>query len=265
MRIWLCLLCCLCLTPAWAADWRDTLTPSQPGDFPPQRPVKAVYRFGWGGVVAAQANFDLTKPSNDLYELSMNTATTGFVRTLWRMDSQHSASCNAVTLRPIKLHQVEAYKAKTLTTETEFLPDVVRHTTQVTLPKGPQPPPDKVHKFKFGNVFDLQSTLLFLRSQKLAQGDRYRIVVFPGKGAYLADVEVVGREKVKVPAGSYDAIKSRLRLQEVDKNLQLAPHEKFKRAFIWVSDDRDRLVLKVQADIFVGSVWCELQSVEFTQ
>jgi hypothetical protein len=51
----------------------------------------------------------------------------------------------------------------------------------------------------------------------------------------------------------------------VDKNLQLAPHQKFKRAFIWVSDDRDRLVLKIQAEIFVGSVWCELQSVDFTQ
>ena len=78
-------------------------------------------------------------------------------------------------------------------------------------------------------------------------------------------MEVAGREKVKVPAGSYDAIKCQLSLQEVDKHLKLAPHQKFKRASVWVSNDRDRIILKIQADIFVGSVWCELESVEFPQ
>jgi hypothetical protein len=180
------------------------------------------------------------------------------------MDSQYTASCALSTLRPLRLHQTEVYKAKTLTTDTTFSADAVRHSTQVTPAKGPPPPPDKEHRFKYGNVFDLESALLFLRSQSLDQGDRYRIVVFPARGAYLADVEVVSREKVKVPAGSYDAIKCQLSLQEVDKNLQLAPHKKFKRAFAWVSDDRDRIVLKIQADIFVGSVWCELESVDFT-
>jgi hypothetical protein len=45
--------------------------------------------------------------------------------------------------------------------------------------------------------------------------------------------------------------------------MQLEPHRKFKRASAWLSDDRDRLILKVQADIAVGSVWTELQTVEF--
>ncbi len=44
------------------------------------------------------------------------------------------------------------------------------------------------------------------------------------------------------------------------KNLELEPHKKFKRAFAWLSDDRDRMLLKIEAEIFVGSVWCELQS-----
>jgi hypothetical protein len=263
MRTWPFLLCGLLVAHAWAGEWRDSLTPPQPGAFAPLRPLKCVYRFGWESIVAAEANFEISKTPQNQYQLGMKTQTIGFVRSVWRLDAEHTASCDATTFRPIRLHQVEAYKAKTLTTDADFSPAEAKRATQVKLAKGPQPPPEKMRKFKCPNLFDLQSALLFLRSQNLAQGERYRIVVFPAKSAYLADLEVVGHEKVKVPAGSYDAIKCQLRLQEVDKHLKLSPHQKFKRAYIWVSDDRDRLIVKVQADIFVGSVWCELQSVSF--
>jgi hypothetical protein len=232
-RWWLLLLVCLVAVPVWAEDWRDTLTSPQPGKFAPPRPYKSVYRFGWGGM-----------------------------RTLWKMDSQHTACCAASTLRPIHLQQTEVYKSKTETTKTDFSADGARRTTQVTPSKEP---PDKEHRFKCPNVFDLQTALLFVRSQRLQQGDVYRLVVFPSKAAYLAEIEVVGREKLKVPAGSYDAIKCQLRLQGITKHLELEPHKKFKRAYVWVSDDRDRLMLKIEAEIFVGSVWTELESVEFPQ
>jgi hypothetical protein len=258
----LLLLGLLLAAPAWAGDWRDTLTPLQPGKFPPPRPFKSVYRFGWSGIVAAQASFDFSKAARGQYQLAVKTQTTGFVRTLWRMDSQHTACCQAATLRPIRLEQTEVYKGETETTQADFSADGVRYLCQKTPSKEP---PKKERRFKYGDVFDLQTALLFIRSQRLQAGDHYRLVVFPGKGAYLADVEVLGREKLKVPAGSYDAVKCQLRLQEVDKNLELEPHKKFKRAFAWVSDDRDRQLLKAEAEIFVGSVWTELQSVEFPQ
>jgi hypothetical protein len=223
------------------------------------RPLKAVYRFGWSGIVAAQANFDLTKPRGQ-FQLNLNTQTTGFVRTLWKMDSQHTANCTASTLRPIHLQQVEKYKSETETTTANFSPEGARRTTQVT---PTTEPPDKEHRFKCPNVFDLQTALLFVRSQRLQQGDHLRMVVFPAKAGYLTDIEVVGREKLKVAAGTYDAIKCQVRLQGISKRMELEPHKKFKRAFAWLSDDRDRLLLKIDAEIFVGSVWAELQSVEF--
>jgi len=52
-------------------------------------------------------------------------------------------------------------------------------------------------------------------------------------------------------------------LQGITKALTLEPHKKFKEAFAWMSDDRDRLLLKIKAEIFVGSVWAELTSVKF--
>jgi hypothetical protein len=43
----------------------------------------------------------------------------------------------------------------------------------------------------------------------------------------------------------------------------LEPHKKFRGATIWVSDDAERLILRIDAQIFVGTVFAELQSVRF--
>jgi hypothetical protein len=261
MKAWLWLLGALLIAlPAGAADWREALSPAQAGKFPPPRPMKAVYRFGWSGMTAAEAKFDLAKAPRGQLKLSMTTKTTGIVRTMWRMDSEHTAYCQSATLRPIRFEQKEVYKDETEATKAQFTDKEVRRTTIVTPLKGPQ---EKEKKFKFPNTFDLQTGLFFVRSQRMQAGDEYRFVTYPGRIPYYAEVKVVGREKIKVDSGSYDAIKCRLSLQAVTKQMELAAHKKFKNAYAWFSDDKDRLLLKIEADVFVGSVWAELQSVEF--
>src|SRR5436189_196038 len=113
------------------------------------------------------------------------------------------------------------------------------------------------------NLFDLHSAALYLRSQPLKQGSVYRLVVYAATNAYLATVTVTGREKSSVRAGTYNAIKLDLRLKRIGKQLELEPHKKFRRATIWVSDDAERLILRIDAQIFVGTVFAELQSVHF--
>ena len=74
---------------------------------------------------------------------------------------------------------------------------------------------------------------------------------------------VVGRERITVPPGTYNAIKFDLQLNKIGKTGELEPHRKFRHASAWISDDPDRLLLRLEAQIFVGSVFAELQSVEF--
>jgi hypothetical protein len=90
-----------------------------------------------------------------------------------------------------------------------------------------------------------------------------RVVVYPANSAYLATVTVLGREKISVRAGSYPAIKADLQLNRLGKNLELEPHRKFRRATVWLSDDADRVILRIEAQIFIGTVFAELQSVRF--
>lgn len=246
---------------ACAGDWRETLSSPRPGGFAPPRPFEAVYRFGWSGVVAAEADFELTRAARGQLQLAMTTRTIGLARSLWQMDTAHAALCEAATLRPIRMQQTETYEDETESHDVVFSPEDVRRKSRVTPREGP---PEKERKLKLPNVFDLQTGLFFVRSQRLRAGDRYRFVVYPSTTAYLAEVEVLGREKLKVAAGSFEAIKCAVRLERVSKKLALTPHKKFRRALAWMADDRDRLLLKIDAEIFVGSVWAELRSVRFT-
>jgi hypothetical protein len=246
---------------AHAGDWQGTLSSPQPGRFPPPAPLHAHYKFGWTSFSAAEGNVDFTKAKSGELRLDVEVKTIGFVRTLWRMDARHAAVAQAVTLRPMTVRQVEAYANETLTTTVDFDSDGVTRLRE-TKPADPQPAKPK--RFKFAGVFDLHTALLWVRSQRLNQGDVYRLVVYPTTAPYLAEVSVGGREKLRVAGDAYKAVRLELKLRRIDaKTLELAPHKKFKRAIAWLSDDDRRLFLKAEANIFVGAVWMELERVEF--
>ncbi len=124
-------------------------------------------------------------------------------------------------------------------------------------------PKQRQSSILFPNLFDLHSAALYLRSQPLKQGSVYRLVVYPASNPYLTTVTVPGREKISVRPGSYKAIKLDLRLKRIGKNFELEPHRKFRRATIWVSDDAERMILRIEAQVYVGTVFAELQSVHF--
>jgi hypothetical protein len=164
---------------------------------------------------------------------------------------------NAETLRPIESKQTEIYRRKKLVTDLTFTDDGVSRTrTEGTNVKAAKP-------FSFPNLFDLHSALLYLRSQPLSDRSIYRIVVYPATSAYLTTITVLGRERVTVRAGTYNAIKVDLQLKRLGKNLELEPHRKFRRATVWISDDANRIPLRIEAQIFVGTVFAELQAMRF--
>ena len=241
------------------ADWQASLSKDPPGNFPQLRPLHASYRFGWSGVTAATGEVHFAKPSENKFQLDGAGRTIGFVRALWKLDVDYKAIASVDTLRPIKTEQTENYRSKKIVTNLTFTNNGV--TRARTEDKGPGE--TKTRQFNFPNLFDLFSAMLYLRSQPLKEHSRYRVVAYPATNSYLATVTVIGREKVSVHAGSYNAIKLDLQLKRIGKHLELEPHKKFRRATIWVSDDAERLLLRIEAQVFVGTVFAELQSVRF--
>jgi hypothetical protein len=242
-----------------AENWEATLSKDPIGNFPEMRPLRASYRFGWSGLTAATGDVHFTKPSENKFQLDGTGRTIGFVRALWKVDVSFQAIASAERLRPIETLLIENYRSKKIVTHLTFTNNgVTRARTE-----GKGAAASKTRQFNFPNLFDLFSAMLYLRSQPLKERTVYRVVAYPATNAYLATVTVVGREKISVHAGSYSAIKLDLRLKRIGKQRQLEPHRKFRGATIWVSDDPERLLLRIEAQVFVGTVFAELQSVTF--
>lgn len=245
-----------------AADWRKTLTPPQPGTFPPPRPVTAQYTCGWSAFTAAEVETEFSRTKDGFFQLEVSATTIGAVRALWRLDADHTSLVDAKTLLPVSLVQNETYADESMKTSVVFGPEGAARTRE-TEPQ--ERDSGKTKRFKFTPVFDLHSALLFIRSQPLKSGSKVRLVTYPAAQAYLTEVEVLGRERVAAAGEKRPAIKLALRLKRITKKLELEPHKKFKRAHIWISDDADRLLLKVDAEVMVGKVWLELTRVEFAK
>jgi len=184
--------------------------------------------------------------------------TVGLARILWRFDLSYRAVTNAQTLRPVEAHQVETARGKRIETNLKFSNDGVNSRRF----DGNRATPT-VKDFAFENLYDLQSAFLYLRSQALRDHSVYRVAVYPANSAYVATITVLGREHLRVHSGNYNAIKMDLKLQRVNKKNELEAHRKFKRATLWLSDDTDRVLLRIESQIFVGTVTAEMQSIRF--
>jgi Protein of unknown function (DUF3108) len=244
---------------SFAENWEATLSKDPIGNFPELRPLRASYRFGWSGLTAATGDVHFTKPSENKFQLDGTGRTIGFVRALWKLDGSYQAIASAETLRPIETQQIEGYRSKKIVTHLTFTNNGVTRTRT----EGKGVAEAKTRQYNFPNLFDLFSAMLYLRSQPLKERAVYRVVAYPATNAYLATVTVVGREKISVHAGNYNAIKLDLGLKRIGKQRQLEPHRKFRHGTIWVSDDAERLLLRIEAQVFVGTVFAELQSVSF--
>jgi hypothetical protein len=247
------------LATALAGDWQAELT-RKPGTFAPLRPLKANYDFGWSGFKAGRAEVDFTRTKTGQYQLNVKGASIGAARALWKMDSNSTSVVQPKVLLPVELVQNEVYSDETRKTTVVFGPESVLRTRET---KPADEGSGKTKEFKFAPVHDLHSALLLVRSQPLEIGDKVRMVVYPAADAYLAELEVLGKENVTVAKSSWPAIKLGLKLQRINKKMQLEAHKKFKKATAWLSDDSDRMLLKIECDVMIGRVWMELSAHQF--
>jgi Protein of unknown function (DUF3108) len=241
-----------------APEWTSTLTRDAPGNFPELRPVRATYAFGWSGITAATAEVYFHHGEENTLVLEGRGHTIGLARVLWKFDLSYRSVADAQTLRPLEMHQIETTRGKRIETQLKFSDAGVSRTRV----EG-NPPKPSTKDFALENLNDLHSVFLYLRSQPLRDRSSYRVAVYPANSAYLATITVASRERLRVRASSYSAIKLDLQLQRIGRKNELEPHRKFRRASIWISDDTDRMLLRVEGQIFIGSVTAELQSAHF--
>ena len=110
----------------------------------------------------------------------------------------------------------------------------------------------------------MNSALLYVRSLPMHDGDERTLAIMTANSPYLATIKILGHGRVRVRAGDYPAIECSVALEKINKNGELEARKGFKSAHAWMSDDADRMLLKIEAQVFVGAVSLELEKVNFT-
>jgi len=236
--------------PDWVAKVPKPVAGSFP--LPDSRPLR--YTAGWAGVVAGKISIDFSKEP-DQQTLHATGGTLGGARLLFPLDADFTAHCDPVTLAPREATIIENYRDEKRTTRQVFSPE------KMTRKRSSEPANKDDGKTKIvhlPNVLDLQSSILFLRSQPLKEGDQIEFLTYATGSPYLAKVTVLPKEEVTVPAGTFSAHKLHLDLTGIDKKLALKPYRRARNITAWLSDDAERRFLRFSGDLLIGKVFVEL-------
>lgn len=242
------------------SDLLKKLTPPEPGGFPAVPEFEAEYSFGWSNLIeAATAEVALTR-RGESYEANVTGGSLGLARALWRLDAEHRAWVDAETLRPEYFWEFDQYRGHSVTTSVRFEEDTVWRQRTVDVDGKP----GKWKRFESSGIFDLLGGLLFVRSQPLADGDKVRLLGYPGDSPFYVEAKVEGRERIEVMGQSRPAIRLSMKLRKIEvksKQLKrLVKYEKFRGGEVWLSDDELRVPLRAEMSIFVGFVYGEMTS-----
>lgn len=243
-------------------DWLSRISPYAPGPVPMIQPFRASMRFGWSGFEAARAEAVMTSRGGRV-EIRVTGGTTGVVRGLWKLDARHRCTFFEQGLRPDYFHQEETYSNRKITTEAVFQKDGLWRKRETVPGTGA-----KWKKIRIEPIRDIISAMFYVRSQPLTPRTELSFLAFPGDSPFLVRVRVVGRETLTWKGTRRPAIKLELQLQRIllekDEAPRLQAHGKFRKGTVWLTDDRERFPLRAEVDVFIGSVFAELESVTFS-
>ncbi|MFV0415319.1 MAG: DUF3108 domain-containing protein [Chthoniobacterales bacterium] len=240
-------------------DWTEKLTDPMPGPVAVPRDFEAKYKFGWSGIVGGKATFRFKNNlKKDLYEVEASGGTVGMARMLWRIDAKYECRGRRASLLPVDFYQTEKYGKYSLFTKAKFTPEFAERKIY----RSTQKEPEKWKKFRFPLLRDLVASMLFVRSKTLKHGEKIAFLSFPGGDPFLVEMEVEGREEIVCQGRRQRAIRLSQKIRRIEtKGPQagsLKKHSKYQSGTVWISDDKLRIPLRTEVDIFIGYVYGEM-------
>jgi hypothetical protein len=96
------------------------------------------------------------------------------------------------------------------------------------------------------------AVLLMLRAARLKDGDKLDLTFIDGAAFYQGTIEVVGREDIQTAIGPRTAIKLACRGERINEFGQKVPNRPVRQGTVWVSDDAERLPLRIEGESDLG-------------
>lgn len=215
------------------------------------------YSIEWQGISVAEAEIDVRSisggsASDGYYDVTAKAKTEGLVRVFYKMKHTSSSVFDAKSLRPVKFESYQMEKRREKKREVSFKQD---GTIEFVSSKNGEVNPSK--SFHSSNyTLDPISAAFVARSLPIELGTTARFDVFNGKHRFLITCKVEAREKIEIDGREYDAFRV---VPTVEKLTDSESNTSLESATIWISADEARHVLKIESEVWVGSVTAELR------
>ena len=252
----------LAITSLQAAppSWASQITSATPGSHPGIKPQKLTYSLSWKGQVQAGVvdfHFGSKGTTTQVLQADCEGKSLGVAASLFPYRFDMMGKIHRTSLAPLLAHCNETDGEETQVTTVKFQSGKV-DVTEIKRPHATGKDSTSHKTFSYTPVFDAFSSMLFIRSQSLNQGDEIVQVIHPFKTPYLAKIKVLGRENIQGRA----AIKMSIELTKITSTLTLQPYKKMKTATLWISDDSHRIPLELRVAAFIGDVRMTLHKQE---
>jgi hypothetical protein len=157
--------------------------------------------------------------------------------------------------RPLKLDTNVEQGSKRTTATAKFVGNIA----DVTYTRNDDPVPHN-YKINFGKetVHDTHSAMAQVRGWRPTAGTTRQVFVVGGRRLWRVDVKYVGNEMIGTELGNRQAIKFEGASYRAKANFEVESSQPARTFTVWLSDDGDRVPLRVSAHTELGDITVEL-------
>lgn len=242
-------------------SWQQSLSSAPAGPYKAKKKCKLHYVMSWKGTLNSgecTVEFDKNTGSSKTVSVKSTGKTSGLARRVFPYDFKIQSKYRGDTLRPVSYHIWEQTKDESKSIDGYFKGSQVS-TKDKTVPFDTKKAKYRTSSFEYPNLLDLYTSILYVGSQPLKNGDKINMVIYPFDKPYLAKVTVAGREKHQ----GHNCIKLDLKMSKIKSDLTLKHYDKMKSATMWITDNADRVMVELRSEVFIGDVRCTLKSSEW--
>jgi len=220
------------------------------------------FKFGWNGMIAvaglATSLSSTAENGQEEFVLAYEGKTAPILNSLWRCEASGKTFLDPHTLQPrlAEFATRTGSRQKTIETRYDWPAGVATSTIQKSR-RGQAGSPKQV---QLKPTLDIPSIFLLMRADAVPSKTTRTLKVLNGDTVYEVTLTPVGKERVTVAAGSFDACQYDVgvrELKEKDESADETQPVQYRSVRAWL-DEKSRMPLKIEAQISFGQVYAEL-------
>jgi hypothetical protein len=212
-----------------------------------------------GGVLAGEAALAVGQlgdfEGKQAVVVKSRAATAGAAALIKRIVDEATTVIDMQTGRPLQLETFVEQGGKTTTAQAKFNGTIA----DVTYKRSDDPDPHN-YKINFGaqTVHDTHSAMAQVRGWRAAPGTTRTVFVVGGRRLWRIDVKFVGTETIGSALGNRRAVRFEGASFRAKPNFTVETDKPMRTFTVWLSDDADRVPLKVLASTELGDITVDL-------